>query len=165
MRYIAGDSSTDPRLAEADSLRRSVRSVHRYFVRRMQERVERHGFTLPQMRVLQEVAAHSGTTVTQLANALQMTQSTTSGIVQRLVAKGILERRRTDDDRRAVHLWPAARMRSFLEEQGMEFAAQPVADLLDRLDAETRSSVVRAVHLLAVEIERVQAEESEHATR
>jgi DNA-binding MarR family transcriptional regulator len=78
--------------------------VHNLDVRRLQVWEER-GLTLPQLRVLFYVRAHPGTTTNALASLLGLTTATISGLVDKLVRAGLIERRPSEDDRRVIPLW------------------------------------------------------------
>ena len=61
---------------------------------------ERHRVTLPQLRVLYQIRRAPGVTTGGLAAALGITVSTTSGLVIKLVERGLVERSTGVDDRR-----------------------------------------------------------------
>lgn len=158
MRYIAPDTpSGRASLSEAEFVRRTVRSLHRYFERRIQGQAEKEGFTLPQVRVLRQIVAHPGVTVTQLAQGLEISQSTTSGIVARLAAKGVLERRPDASDRRSTGLWPTDAVNTFMAGDRMQFVNGPAAELLDSLDMADRQTVLTAMRALSEQLERNKA--------
>lgn len=64
--------------------------------------LEATGLTLPQIIAVKAVAHSGPLTVTALAREISATKSTVVGIVDRLEAQGLLERRRSADDRREV---------------------------------------------------------------
>lgn len=65
---------------------------------------ERSQVTLPQLRVLYHLRRHPDTTTGGLARALRITVSTTSGLVIKLVDRGLVTRGRVADDRRQAPL-------------------------------------------------------------
>lgn len=76
------------------------RSVNRHF-----HAVERQcGISGSQLGALAAIAASPGLKVTELAQRLALHQSTASNLIDLLVRKGLLERRRTDHDLRVVRL-------------------------------------------------------------
>lgn len=80
------------------------RSVNRHF-----HAVERQcGISGSQLGALAAVAAQPGLKVTELAQRLALHQSTASNLIDLLVRKGLLERRRTDHDLRVVRLHATA---------------------------------------------------------
>lgn len=62
--------------------------------------------TLQQLRVLACVVVEPGTTTTALRKRLGVSAPTVSGLVDRLVEQGLVERRHDADDRRVRHLLP-----------------------------------------------------------
>lgn len=60
--------------------------------------------TLQQLRVLLHVARHDGLTTNGLRDQLGVTAPTASGLVDRLVDQGLVERRPDEHDRRVRHL-------------------------------------------------------------
>jgi len=148
-------------LGDAEFVRRTVRSLHRYLERRIQGQAEKQGFTLPQVRVLRQIVAHPGINVKQLAQGLEISQSTTSGIVARLAAKGVLERRPDASDGRSAGLWPTAPVTDFMAGDRMEFVNGPVSELLGKLSPRDRNALLKGMHALAEQLERVH--EAEHA--
>lgn len=67
------------------------------------ETMERIGMTMPQAMVLFGLDASGGQrTMTELVHITQQSAGTLTGIVDRLIAAGLVERRRDDADRRVV---------------------------------------------------------------
>lgn len=60
--------------------------------------------TLPQYRALVVLASRGGQRAADLAAALDVTPSTATRMCDRLVRKGLIERSRPDDDRRALNI-------------------------------------------------------------
>jgi DNA-binding MarR family transcriptional regulator len=65
---------------------------------------ERSNVTLPQLRVLYQLRRHPGATTGELARRLGITVSTTSGLVIKLVDRGLVMRGSLADDRRQAPL-------------------------------------------------------------
>lgn len=61
---------------------------------------EHANLTLPQLRLLLQVRRSPGITIGQLARRLTVTVSTVSGLVTKLVDRGLLMRTASADDRR-----------------------------------------------------------------
>lgn len=78
--------------------------VHNLDVLRLRVWEER-GLTLPQLRVLFFLRAHPGTTTNALATHLSLSVPTVSGLVDKLVRAGLVERGRRANDRRVIPLW------------------------------------------------------------
>lgn len=84
------------------ALRRIVRAIDLQS-RRM---VESCGLTGPQLVVLREAARLDGASVSALARAVSLSQPTVSGIIERLEKRGLLQRVRSEQDRRSVSVLP-----------------------------------------------------------
>jgi MarR family transcriptional regulator, organic hydroperoxide resistance regulator len=65
---------------------------------------ERSGLTGPQIAVMTHLATSGPSTVTDLARTLHLSHSTTSGIVDRLQARGFVTRDRDERDRRVTRV-------------------------------------------------------------
>ena len=59
-----------------------------------------YDLTLQQIRVFAYVFGHGGTSITRVAEALGIKPNVATGIIQRLVDRGLIERREDPDDRR-----------------------------------------------------------------
>ncbi|PID74163.1 MAG: transcriptional regulator [Desulfobacterales bacterium] len=79
-------------------------------IRRMTQAIDLHsrcltkkcGLTTPQLIVLKEISRRSETSVSQLAKAISLSQSTVTGILTRLENRGLVIRRRSTADKRRV---------------------------------------------------------------
>lgn len=65
---------------------------------------KRFGLTGPQLLVLEEVSNHERITVTGLAKAIFLSQATVTDIINRLVKKGYLIKKKSDRDKRQVRI-------------------------------------------------------------
>jgi DNA-binding MarR family transcriptional regulator len=74
-------------------------------LQRMSKRMENEiGITGPQRLVLRLVGQFPGLSASELADLVRLHPSTITGILQRLVARGLLERQRDPSDTRRVRL-------------------------------------------------------------
>ena len=80
------------------ALRRIVRAIELHS-RRL---IEECGLTGPQIVVLREAGRLGGASIGALARAVSLGQPTVSGILDRLEAQGLVRRKRSKQDRRAV---------------------------------------------------------------
>ncbi len=133
---------------DAEVIRIAVRALHRYTQHALQGEVESLGFTLPQVRVLRQLVDRPGLGIKQLAERLGLSQSTVSGIVDRLLLKGVLTKRPRPDDRRAVQLWLSEGAERFMERDRTEFVTRPLRGILERLEPDARRQVIGAFRLL-----------------
>jgi DNA-binding MarR family transcriptional regulator len=100
---------------------------------------ERSHVTLPQLRVLYQLRRHPSVTTGGLARRLGITVSTTSGLVIKLVDRGLVARGSLADDRRQAPLT--------LTDDG--------AALLGELSEETRTHLSEVVERLGGDLESV----------
>ena len=61
-----------------------------------------HGVTSPQLIVLGEISRSGKITAGRLAESVSLNNATVTGILKRLSKRGLIERRRTDEDKRRV---------------------------------------------------------------
>ena len=81
-----------------------LREIEAKINARKRNQLEVSGLTFPQITVI-KIVAHSGEiTITALARELSTSKATVVGIVDRLEAVGLLERRRNSLDRREVNV-------------------------------------------------------------
>lgn len=94
-----------------DQMLRAVRRVLRAADRDARALAVATGLTPSQLSVLQEVARHAALAPTGIAAAVGFSQASVTAIVDRLVERGLVTRRRGDSDRRQilVTLTPAGR--------------------------------------------------------
>lgn len=87
-----------------DILGLRIRLAHGAVQRHFAEHFDALGLTQKQVSVLWLAGDRPGIAQTELARRLQMDRATTMAIVHALEKRGLLERRRTDTDRRLVAL-------------------------------------------------------------
>ena len=93
------------------ALRRIIRAIDLH----SRSLVQRFGLTGPQLVVLKELMATSPRSVSELAQAVNLSQATTTGILDRLEKKAMVQRERSDQDRRKVLISPTAHAERVLE--------------------------------------------------
>jgi DNA-binding MarR family transcriptional regulator len=80
------------------ALRRIIQAIDLY----SRSLVKKHGITLPQLVILQELSKNNEMPVGELAKAVSLGQATVTGILDRLENRGLIVRRKGDDDKRKV---------------------------------------------------------------
>lgn len=78
-----------------------IHEVARLMKRRFEEEAKTHGITLPQWRVLGQIAIHEGITQVQIATATEIDPMTVSGVLDRLDKRGLIDRYADPTDSRA----------------------------------------------------------------
>lgn len=85
------------------------------------------GLTTPQVLVMQAISDAVSLTVTEVSREINLTQATTTSIVNGLERKGLVEKRRDGSDRRRVIVAPTAVGRKLIQD-----APRTLQDLLER---------------------------------
>jgi len=96
-------------------------------------RLRNFELSVPQCDVLTTLTEREGMSQQELAERLYVTKGNISGLVDRLVASGLVERRTLPSDRRshAIHLTPTGRE---LARKGIEAQQAFVAETFGRID-------------------------------
>jgi DNA-binding MarR family transcriptional regulator len=144
MRSPADDILTMAR--EADAWLRAVQQALR---RPMEREVARGGITGPQLNVLQAAIRAPGITLKALCEEIGLAHSTVSGIVDRLAARGLVERRRDLKDGRVSRIYPAASVTHYVEKHSSTLRLHPLAEALGALSPEGRRTAMAGLRLIA----------------
>lgn len=100
-----------------ETLAHVVQTVHRIFKvvdTFSRQALREFGVSGPQIWALRAIDAYAGLTIGGLAEKMYLHISTVSGILDRLEERGLIERRRSSDDRRVTRLQVTARGRGVL---------------------------------------------------
>jgi len=136
VKHRAGTTPEDPLERFSDSYWRCVRELD---ILRLGQ-WELHRLTLPQLRILFNVAKTPGITANELAGILGVTVSTTSGLVAKVVERGLIAKRVDEDDRRQMPLElteTGRRLTVEVAETGRLFMAETALHLGTRLGSVT----------------------------
>lgn len=146
-------------LEQAHEIIVAIRRIVRGIALHSRRLAQTSGLTVPQLLVLRALSEHAeGTTASAIQPHLGVSPGTLSGLVQRLVQAGLVDRSRDEADRRRVLLT--------LTDAGHEvLGAAPatlqdtVLDRLERLDATERDDLLRALHTVValMDVEAVDA--------
>lgn len=89
---------------DADAILATVRALWKDLLRNPFADAERHGITGPQVTVMACLVRTGPTTLTELSRTLGSSHSSTSGIVDRLQARGLVRRTEDASDRRRTQI-------------------------------------------------------------
>lgn len=104
--------------------------------------------TLAQYRALVVLASRGGQRAADLAAALDVSPSTATRMCDRLVRKGLIERNRPDDDRRALNILISASGRALLRQVTRKRRAE-VSRILAAMPSAGRETLVVALRAFA----------------
>jgi DNA-binding MarR family transcriptional regulator len=124
---------------------------------------ERSHVTLPQLRVMYHLRRHPGATTGELARRLGITVSTTSGLVIKLVDRGLVTRGSLADDRRQAPLSLSDAGMALLGELSDEMRTY-MGEVAARLGADL-DTITQALETLAEAASIERGEESRHDVR
>jgi DNA-binding MarR family transcriptional regulator len=118
--------------------------LHQRMLGQMTARIRELGLSIPQFDLLSTLTEREGISQSELAERLYVTKGNVSGLVDRLVQAGLVERRAIAGDRRsyAMHLTPEGRR---LAEAGMAAQRDYVAQTLGRLPPQDLAELDRLV--------------------
>ncbi|OSM07241.1 MarR family winged helix-turn-helix transcriptional regulator [Magnetofaba australis] len=109
------DSQSDLRNQVRNHVLMTLRKIIRAIDMHSRYLVANHGLTGPQAVILSEILNCEKITGAQLGKRVHLSKGTISGIVARLESKGLVERRRSQTDRRRFWLSATPQARTLLE--------------------------------------------------
>lgn len=123
-----------------------IMRLHQRMLLQMTARIRAIGLSIPQFDLLSTLTEQEGISQSELAERLYVTKGNVSGLVDRLVQAGLVERRAIVGDRRsyAMHLTPEGRR---LAEAGLAIQRDFVASTLGRLPPAELAELDRLVIL------------------
>ena len=118
--------------------------LHQRMLMQMTGRIRTLGLSIPQFDLLSTLTEQEGISQSELAERLYVTKGNVSGLVDRLVQAGLVERRAIAGDRRsyAMHLTPEGRR---LAEAGIAAQRDFVASTLGKLKPDDLAELDRLV--------------------
>ena len=129
---MAAPSAPPTEPVEADRVWFRFMRLHQSLLGQITQRIRELGLSIPQFDLLSTLTEREGISQSELAERLYVTKGNVSGLVDRLVQAGLVERRAIAGDRRsyAMHLTPEGRR---LAEAGMATQRDFVASTLGKL--------------------------------
>jgi MarR family transcriptional regulator, organic hydroperoxide resistance regulator len=143
-RLPARDAAADALSAEPDRVWFRFMRLHQRMLGQMTGRIRALGLSIPQFDLLSTLTEREGISQNELAERLYVTKGNVSGLVDRLVQAGLVERRAIAGDRRsyAMHLTPEGRR---LAEAGIKAQRDFVAQTLGKLPEQDLAELDRLV--------------------
>jgi MarR family transcriptional regulator, organic hydroperoxide resistance regulator len=113
------------------------------------------GMTGPQMNVLMALQRfESGVTMKELSEMQMLSHGATTGLVDRMINMDLLERTRSETDRRVVYVCLSKKGRSVFK-RITERRAESLTPILDQLDESAEESVLKALTILEDQFKRL----------
>lgn len=129
------------------ALRRIIRAIDLH----SRALVQQYGLTGPQLVVLKELVSLAPQTVSAIAAAVNLSQATVTGILDRLERKDMIRRQRDEEDKRKVLVSPTSAAGEVLAGAPpllQEHFTEAFADLEDWEQTQILSSLQRIVSLM-----------------
>jgi MarR family transcriptional regulator, organic hydroperoxide resistance regulator len=130
---------------EIDGHLHAVRQVLRQPV---EAQFARGGLTGPQRSVMQALYHAEGLSLKELSRRVGLAHSTVSGIVDRLEARQLLERRPNPADRRATTIVVGKIVHDFMRDTPPAIAIHPVVAALERAKPGERTAILEGLRTL-----------------
>ena len=110
------------------------------------------GLTFPQIAVLKSTAK-GAKTVGQISQAVGLSNSTVSGIIDRLERDGFVERKRSEDDRRVVRIQHTSKVEEFKKEVPV-FQDDYYIQLFNDISEVQWEQIFQSLHILTTQLEK-----------
>jgi DNA-binding MarR family transcriptional regulator len=143
------DDSSSELHALAQHTERQLNIIRRSMRQRLQAEFARGNLTGPQRLVMSALVSSSGLSLKQLSAAVSLAHSTVSGIVDRLVKQGLIERRPHPTDGRITLLVASKTVRKFLDTQMPELALHPLLEALSQACPKERQAITHGLDILS----------------
>lgn len=144
-----------PARTDAVQLGLEMKRLHRLISSRvlvnMQDELQDHDLTFTQMTALHQLRARAPLTVTALAEAISLSVPATSHLVERLVRRGLAERRENPDNRREKLVVPSEQGLKVVARMDEQFIGAYVA-AFSRLRPETIRAATTSIRALLNEL-------------
>lgn len=137
------------RLTEmAQIIERDIREIRRKLRRPLDAEVERAKLTGPQTSVMRAVFFSDGLSLKEICHRVGLSHSTVSGIVDRLAARGLLERSVNAADRRYRNIAVSKGVRDFMQTKAPGLIAQPLVRALKKATPSERTEILKGLETL-----------------
>lgn len=122
------------------------RSIQKNFRDYMFTKTREHGFTTPQLLLIFELSNNPGIKLNDLSDKLELSKSTVSGIIDRLEAQGVVERKIPQNNRRIVELYLTE---EFLEKKDiLRLKEKYFLDIAKNIESEEAEKIIYALERL-----------------
>ncbi len=141
----------DDLLRDAQAIDRALQVIHREMRRPAESGMNRAPVTVPQMRALAILTMPenlSGMTIKDLTRAMGLSQSTVSGIVERLERMKLVRRQADAQDKRRSRIEAADEVKTYVQKEVIEQRLGALVNVLGRTSAAERAMIIQALETL-----------------
>jgi len=146
-------SKTPDIRASAQQIERDLRAIREIIRRPLDAEFARGNLTGPQQSAMRALINSQGMSLKELSAQLGLAHSTVSGIVDRLEARGLIERRPDVTDARLTRIIVTRAVRNFVRETIPELSAHPLTEALRRVQPSDRRRIIDGVQTLRKALE------------
>jgi DNA-binding MarR family transcriptional regulator len=139
---------------DARDLDRDLRAIRAIVRRPLDSEIAKGNLTGPQQSAMAALVRSQGMSLKQLSGHLGLAHSTTSGIVDRLEKRGMVERQRNAADGRLKRIVVTREVRQFLDTTMPKLEIHPLEEALRRASADERAAIAAGVKTLRRVLER-----------
>jgi MarR family transcriptional regulator, organic hydroperoxide resistance regulator len=140
--------------AMAREVDRDLRAIRQFLRRPLEAAIVEGGLTGPQQSAMEALVRSDGLSLKELSRELGLAHSTVSGIVDRLEARGMVERRTDDRDQRATSITVTGQVRDWLRNAMPALGIQPLDQALRAATPAERQTILEGVRALREVLER-----------
>lgn len=132
----------------AQEIDEHLRRVRRVLRQPLETEFARGGLTGPQRIVMQAIVHANGMSLKDLSRSVGLAHSTVSGIVDRLVKKGLLVRQSDKKDRRLSLIVPSRQVRNYVRNKLPALTIHPLLEALRRTRPAERAAILGGLRIL-----------------
>jgi DNA-binding MarR family transcriptional regulator len=122
--------------------------IRRVLRRPLESEVAKGNLTVPQTAVMRAIVRAPGIVLRDLSREVSLAHSTVSGIVDRLVKRGLIERRADPEDGRTSRIYPTAVVTDFVRERIPRLSQGPLATALEQATRAERATIAESLRRL-----------------
>ncbi len=138
-------------LEQAQAIDRALQVIHHELRRPIERDMNRAPVTVPQMRALDMLTKPEnlgGMTLKELTRAMGLSQSTVSGIVDRLERMDFVQRKTDPNDRRVTRIEANERVKSYVQEEVVASRLSPLLNALEKASSAERELIRQGIKTL-----------------
>ncbi|MDD5097121.1 MAG: MarR family transcriptional regulator [Candidatus Omnitrophica bacterium] len=141
----------------AQKMNQIMPEIMRGFIRRQNNEVYKDKITLPQIVILEFLYRQGASKMTDLAKYMKVSTAASTGIVERLVRQGYVQRAYDHDDRRIVRIQLNAKGTSILKKI-VQQRTQSVTKIFNQISAQDRAEYLRILMQVKDILDKEEAE-------